>query len=167
MGLDMYLTRELYVGNNFRAKRGEPLLTVGGNLTEGLSNQPLLIKNERITSITEQVGYWRKANAIHAWFVKNVQDGVDNCQTASVSRSQLAELLTICKQIIGKAIDISGLNEELAGTLLPTAEGFFFGSSDFNDWYFSSLENTISIIEEILAIPESQDCGAYYYRASW
>lgn len=37
-------------------------------------------------SIAEDVGYWRKANAIHAWFVKNVQGGVDNCQSHEVSK---------------------------------------------------------------------------------
>ena len=26
------------------------------------------------------VAYWRKANAIHSWFVENCQDGVDECQ---------------------------------------------------------------------------------------
>ena len=29
--------------------------------------------------IIEQVGYWRKANQIHNWFVENVQDGEDDC----------------------------------------------------------------------------------------
>ena len=26
-----------------------------------------------------QIASWRKANAIHKWFVDNVQDGVDDC----------------------------------------------------------------------------------------
>ena len=29
----------------------------------------------------EEVGYWRKANAIHGWFVRNVQNGKDDCGT--------------------------------------------------------------------------------------
>ena len=31
--------------------------------------------------------YWRKANAIHGWFVKNAQQGIDDCRTYSVDTS--------------------------------------------------------------------------------
>ena len=28
-----------------------------------------------------EIGYWRKSNQIHKWFVDNIQEGVDNCAT--------------------------------------------------------------------------------------
>ena len=45
---------------------------------------------------TTEVAYWRKANAIHRWFVNNVQDGIDECQETIVTRNQLFTLLQIC-----------------------------------------------------------------------
>ena len=35
------------------------------------------IKPKRISHIIEEMIYWRKANAIHNWFVENCQEGVD------------------------------------------------------------------------------------------
>src|SRR5260221_4638829 len=37
--------------------------------------------------------YWRKANAIHSWFVQNIQGGVDNCGRYEISWEQIAHLL--------------------------------------------------------------------------
>ena len=77
MGLDMYLYKTTYYFDSSDAKRPLP---------EGI--QP-----ERLREIKEQVGYWRKANAIHGWFVKHCQGGVDECQETEIERGQLKELL--------------------------------------------------------------------------
>ena len=34
--------------------------------------------------IWDGVAYWRKANAIHRWFINNIADGVDNCEPFEV-----------------------------------------------------------------------------------
>ena len=44
-------------------------------------------------SLTKEIGYWRKANAVHSWFVENCQDGIDECQLSEVSREDLEDLL--------------------------------------------------------------------------
>ena len=44
----------------------------------------------------------------------------------------------------GKTIKDSSLAKEL----LPTAEGFFFGSTDYNEYYYQDLVNTKKIIEQ-------------------
>ena len=80
-------------------------------------------------TIVEEVAYWRKANAIHKWFVDNVQSGKDDCDSYEVSREQLVKLLGDCEQV--KA------HNELAEELLPTQSGFFFGSIEYDKWYFS------------------------------
>lgn len=47
--------------------------------------------------IIDQVGYWRKANHIHNWFVENVQDGEDDCRYhGEVTKEDLEELLVSC-----------------------------------------------------------------------
>jgi hypothetical protein len=102
------------------------------------------------------MGYWRKANQIHNWFVANVQEGKDECQEACVSREQLTELREVCQKILD--------NNELAEKLLPTASGFFFGGTEYDQWYFNDIEETIKIIDNALLMPKQWD---FNYRSSW
>ena len=99
--------------------------------------------NSNVKTITVEAGYWRKSNQIHNWFVQNVQDGVDECQEAYVSREQLKELRDTCQKVLD--------NHELAEQLLPTIGGFFFGGTDYDKWYFDDLEDTIKIIKASLS----------------
>ena len=49
-----------------------------------------LIKKKKSKGV--KVAYWRKANAIHGWFVDNIQDGVDDQNEYYVSKEKLEEL---------------------------------------------------------------------------
>src|SRR5262249_17916981 len=96
MGLDMYLTRRTYVKQWAHQKpeeRHEVTVTRGGKPRPDI--QPA-----RIKEIIEEVAYWRKANAIHAWFVKHVQSGEDDCGTYYVGREQLEQLKAECDKVL-------------------------------------------------------------------
>ena len=116
------------------------------------------IKPHRIEDIVEEIGYWRKANAVHQWFVSNVQEGEDDCKGYYVSREQLIELLSICKKIKENP------TPENCEELLPTQEGFFFGSTQYGDGYMNDINETITIIESALFEPKG---GNFYYQSSW
>ena len=61
MGLDMYLSKKTYVKNwDFQPDNEKHTIAV---VLDGKYRPD--IKPERITNITEEVMYWRKANAIH------------------------------------------------------------------------------------------------------
>jgi hypothetical protein len=47
-----------------------------------------------------EVGYWRKANAIHGWFVRELANGVDECQPIHVSRENLVVLRQLCLEAL-------------------------------------------------------------------
>jgi len=47
-------------------------------------------------NVTATAVYWRKANAIHKWFVDNLADGVDDCRPLWVSTDHLKELFLTC-----------------------------------------------------------------------
>ena len=152
MGLDSYLYKKNYVRQGEWVKpefRTEVEVKTGGEIDKN-------IKPERIRYIVEEVAYWRKANQIHNWFVKNVQDGIDNCQNSYVSRDNLQELLDVCNQVIA--------DNSLAETLLPTGSGFFFGSTEYDEWYFKDISNTIVYLTEIL---EDESADEFEYYASW
>jgi hypothetical protein len=50
----------------------------------------------------QEVGYWRKANAIHGWFVRELANGVDECQEIPVSKIKLLELQALCLSALVK-----------------------------------------------------------------
>lgn len=112
-----------------------------------------------------EVAYWRKANAIHKWFVDNVQEGKDDCGEYLVSRDALIALREACIQVM---YDKNMYNGELglADMLLPTTRGFFFGGTDYDDWYYDSINSTRETIDKILEDPNS-DQLIYSYSSSW
>jgi hypothetical protein len=154
MGLDMYLTKKTYVRQwDHRApeERWEVTVTKGGKPFDG-------IDTTKISYIEEEVAYWRKANHIHSWFVKNLQNGVDNCGEYHVTDALLEELMRAC--IAVKA------DNSLAESLLPTESGFFFGGTEYDEWYYKSIDYTISILEEVLSDMGNTNAD-YYYSSSW
>lgn len=154
MGLDMYLKAEKYVKD---WKHNYEDNVIPADTTAKLISKACGLPFP-IATVKADVGYWRKANAIHKWFVDNVQDGEDECREHYVSLEQLQELRTLCDTILK--------NREQAAELLPAASGFFFGSTEYDEWYFKDLEDTINIVDAIFANPDKDDLE-YSYRSSW
>ncbi len=150
MGLDMYLNKKTYV-QYWEHKQPEEQYSV--EVTKG--GKPTNINPKKVSYIVEEVGYWRKQNQIHRWFVENIQHGEDNCGEYYVSSEKLAELLELCQKV--KA------DNSLAEELLPSASGFFFGGTEYDEWYFNGIDNTIEILKEAL----EDERGEYYYTSSW
>jgi hypothetical protein len=150
MGLDMSLTGIRYLSDyddELKAMKvaiNQMALAVRGNM--------------EIEEIGCKVMYWRKANAIHKWFVDNCQNGVDECQRSLVGFSQVKELLALCKKV--------KRYKKQAPELLPTSEGFFFGGTEYDDWYFSNIQQTIDGLEKLFKIPNI-DSWDFYYQSSW
>ena len=150
MGLDMYLDKRTYVkqwDHIDESKQYNVEVTRGG--------EPTNIDPKKVKYIIEEAGYWRKANAIHKWFVDNCQDGVDDCRDAYVEFNQLQTLLDLCRIVI--------IDKSKAEQLLPSTSGFFFGNTEYDEWYYNDIQNTIEILEKAL---EDED-GDYYYSSSW
>ena len=153
MGLDMYLTKKIYIGANYKHRN------VTGSIDIKINGRQVEFPFEQLSYIELQIGYWRKANHIHNWFVQNVQDGKDDCGTYNVSYTKLKELQHICELII-KAEKSNWI--ELAEELLPTTSGFFFGSTEYDDYYIEDIKETIKILENI-----EDDEEEYFYESSW
>lgn len=134
MGLDMYLSRRTTLLSGFheqnkRTKDSFKELQVYG------------VDPDLVQTIEEEVGYWRKENHIHQWFVDNVQDSEDDCQKYWVSIEDLMKLKHTCEEVLS--------DPSKKEKLLPTSEGSFFGDSDYGEWYFDGLKNTLDIIDRI------------------
>ena len=159
MGLDMYLYAKKYI----------PKFEYPNRVDGALNNQMFLdvAKSTNSTNLIDEdnfcgiqvmipVGYWRKANAIHGWFVDKHARGIDNCQEIMIFKSDIAELRDICQEIL----DGSDPSE-----LLPSKMGFFFGSYEYDDWYMEDIKKTIRICDKVLT--NINDSDTLIYQASW
>ena len=113
---------------------------------------------------------WRKANAIHKFFVDEVQEGNDNCQRHYVPRDTLEELLGRITTILDIKTPVA--REMKAEELLPTdIEGCFFGSKEYDDWYYKDLEDTKKTLEKVFEYEKNAESGkcfdSFYYQSSW
>ena len=173
MGLDMYLYASIYLSTYDPkeariAQQIKPIFIMEGfDLPE-----PKFVKWE--------VGYWRKANAIHRWFVDNVQAGNDDCGHHYVGRERLEELRHRClgallarkkkdKHIKVTKEDRAKIREYDPGEgllygLEPTS-GFFFGSTEIDDGYYDDLNRTVRTIDT--ALPLFAKGLDFEYHSSW
>ena len=146
-------------------------------------------KSYTYKTVSYELAYWRKANQIHQWFVDNVQNGVDDCGYYEVTKEQLTELLEIVDKVLdscelidskvnagytfengekkiiwedGKTIKDSSIAEEL----LPTQSGFFFGGTDYDQWYYEDLKSTKEQLERVLNETDFEH-EIVYYSSSW
>lgn len=156
MGLDMYLQKKTYV-RDWSFGKDEDMVEV--YVLKGRKPHPL-IRPERLSYVEEEVGYWRKANAIHAFFVDTLAEGVDDCRPIYVPKGAMEDLLKRCQIILNSGPAF----KETAEALLPTRSGFFFGDTEYGESYREDLEMTVKIISEVLAEDPN---GHYEYRASW
>lgn len=168
MGLDMYLSARKYVpgyAHNSVADN-EAYANVLGAI--GLDREDAALESPSLT-VEFTVAYWRKANAIHNWFVENTASGLDNCEPVSVSRSDLEDLCLDIEDVL-RVKDMQEANPDEAlptpEDILPTISGFFFGDTDYDDWYWKQVEYTLERIRAILTNPKFADFD-FTYQASW
>ena len=159
MGLDMFLYPEKYES---KARKSEeewkkekdtffpPELK---KIMEGMDKYSI-----SKTTVYE-VAYWRKENAIHKWIVDNCADGVDECQRIYMRKENIEMLISLCSQVL--------LDHTRAEELLPTTDGFFFGGTEYDEYYFWGLENTVKMLDPVLELMKENPDYDVFYQASW
>ena len=154
----MYLRASEYVyRHNFNRQTDEDTINpVFNEIVSRLELEDVIDKTGFAgLSVDVPMGYWRKSNMIHHWFVNNLADGVDECQPILVRREDLEQLKEVCINVIAVP--------EMAEELLPTGSGFFFGSTEYDEYYFGDLNDTIGIITRCL----DSKFDYFEYQASW
>ena len=167
MGLDMYLSARKYINkidwdlldrNSDSDTRYANAITPEYRNVVDMAGMSHIQDDNDVYGAHVQVNclYWRKVNAVHNWFVENVQDNVDNCHEYYVSQNKLIELLDTCKEAY----------KNRDPKLIPPQDGFFFGGTDINEWYWAGIKYTIDELERITELPEFSDLS-FYYQSSW
>jgi hypothetical protein len=151
MGLDMYLTAKRYLCQY--PEDGDD-----AKLAKAIGALPLGNRGMRVKEVSCEAMYWRKANAIHKWFVDNCQGGVDDCDEYYVDKEKLQKLADDCQKILD--------DHSQAPDVLPTQSGFFFGSTEFDEYFWEEIQRTVHNIRILLNNAEF-DRWELYYRSSW
>lgn len=159
MGLDMYLevrrnVRTTDWGKDFDKVPNE----LGQSIVALAGLDQIISENNYVVSIEVNAVYWRKANAIHQWFVDNCGKGIDECQRIYVQRKDLEDLRDLVKDVL--------IHRDKAQVALPPQSGFFFGSTEIDEWYWEDLEYTAKELDRVLMNTFEQDVD-FFYQASW
>lgn len=102
-----------------------------------------------------RIGYFRKVNALFNWVNHHV------CPFGSNTMIELTEShLRLLKE------HLQQLTPENCGELYPSVDGFFFGSTDYDDMYWEDVADVLSWTEETLSRPDLHEV-IILFSASW
>ena len=104
----------------------------------------------------EEVWVGRKENHIQAFMEGEVGD-LENCTYLPLERHHIERLVDRLERVLE--------DHSLAGVLLPTQSGFFFGGTDYDEWYFEDIKSELADFKEIL--DNWDDDEVYAYWAWW
>lgn len=107
---------------------------------------------------TSEVAYWRKANAIHGWIIRN-SGAVDDCTPIHVSKMDIIQLRDDCQKVLDEG------TEEAVMEYLPPTSGFFFGGTEVDEYYWMDIKDTLTKLNDI--IDNSVEDAEFEYQASW
>lgn len=107
-------------------------------------------------TIFKQVAYWRKFNALHQWFVTNVQNGIDRCELHELDQYALRKCHDVLEEAFYKENHY----------ILPPTQGFFWGSTEVDDYYWNNVEEAIQTISNLI---DDTDWATerLFYQSSW
>lgn len=130
-----------------------------------------------VCTIFDQLARIVKANHIFRWFIENVMDNKPDNEYHEVTKDNLVDLLSACKQVRSgfKLIehdqyygDKYSVDEELAKAHLPLLEnqGYFFGSKSYDINYAKHVIDMIGVLEGILSTTDFNK-ETVYFNAIW
>lgn len=174
MGLDMYMTAKRYlIAYGDSKEKNITISNVIESMFPELKNVRSFIDNDQYMDFRllfnepcANIGYWRKANAIHHWFVQNVQLGNDDCDEYYVGIDSLNQLRDILINIISLHKKSDPKLKTYIEQNLPPVDGFFFGSQKIDEYYFDEVERTLKIIDNAIHLSKEYR-WEIYYRSSW
>lgn len=92
-----------------------------------------LLQKEIKQSYLEYDAYFRKVNFLFAYYENNGK--MVEQYYAFTDKEDIDDIIDRCERVLN--------DHSLANELLPTQSGFFFGGTDYNDWYFSDVKDCL------------------------
>lgn len=99
--------------------------------------------------------YFRKVNFVYEYFSPKL---VDEC--CFVTKADLEDLIDRCEKVLAEK------DEETSAKLLPTCSGFFFGCTDYGEWYYACVKDCKKQMKKLLK-GFNEDTDIIFVHMSW
>lgn len=122
--------------------------------TKGVLDLPELeeiLKKEVEMAYEGYDAYFRKVNFLFAYYQNNGKM-VDDCY-ALTDKDDIDDIISRCERVLK--------DHKQAEYLLPTQSGFFFGSTDFDKWYFSDVKDCLRQMKKYRKLLEDEETTGY------
>jgi len=86
------------------------------------------------------VGYLRKVSSIYKYFSEKME--ADKC---IVKKEELTDIIDKATKVLSER------DAKTSEELLPIEIGFFFGTSSYDEYYYSCIRNTLFLFERMLS----------------
>lgn len=94
-----------------------------------------------------EVHYWRKANSIHNWILK--ETGTPSDFNAGDNGIELTKDMLI-KFVEQAETVLRDKSDETSERLIPSCSGFFFGNTAYDEWYYKDIESTAEKFKQLI-----------------
>lgn len=101
--------------------------------------------------------YFRNANFIYDYFEYLIDSDTECC---IVNRDEIESLFDACSLVLEKEN-----NTGFASEVLPTRAGFFFGGTDYDEWYYKKVRDCYEQMRIILDEWDNRDAIVIWF--SW
>lgn len=118
-----------------------------------------------------EVGYFRKVNFLVSFVEEYLGREIGNCEEVPFTREMTEDLILSCKKVLEAKENIEDYcksqnipenetitSDEVAKDLLPTCPGFFFGGTEYNEWYYQDVKEVLTWCQDTL-LPEFDNLG--------
>lgn len=115
-----------------------------------------VVESEIEMSYEEYDAYFRKVNFLFYYF-DQITKTMHDQWFAFVTPEDVDDIIDRCERVLK--------NHRLAHELLPTQSGFFFGSTDYDDWYFLDVKDCLKQMKKYRKLLKDGVTG--YVIFSW
>lgn len=161
MGLDIYFVKvnrkahqEAEVANAPIRKKIDELEQKMDTAEDQAVRQQLFNKQrdlyDQIVDVRKDVAYFRKVNFLIPFFGYE-----DNCTDLQLLKSSVEDLIEACDKVLA--------DHDCASEILPTEDGFFFGRTEYDDYYFADVRNVRDEFKEILSTVDWENEELYMH----
>ena len=96
---------------------------------------------------TIKIGYFRKVNFLVRYFSDKYD--LENCRPVEITVDDIKELIERCHNVLQ--------DHSSAPQLLPTCSGFFFGNTEYNDFYFEDVYKVLCFCKAFIEEYDEDD----------
>lgn len=152
MGLDQFISATIHV----------PAQKVGDVIEDNPILKKLVDDQFALATVKLKLGQFRKFNALHGYIEKRVGE-IENLQDVSID-DIIDELYEDCKLILATKDSKDGNADAIQR--MPPTEGFFFGSTEVDGWYYSDVKELHDLLADLIKLSEIGDIS-FKYTAWW